>query len=731
MAESNAKTTLMGPPSPPFDCKICKDIWRQLTKPEDRPEINLGSFDDAVLSGCPIHTPLLERFRDYCLGIEEPASIAKREPEDVGFWGRGGKESSACLIQSISKGGLCWNLLLVNKETVSDHPGTGCFLDPDWVDFDKVKQWKNKCLSLHGPSCENPMKIHRIRPAWLIDVENKCIVSGESCDTYVALSYHWAQDARFKIDSAETMVKLQSQNALDNLNVAEQLPLIVRHAMYLTSVIGERYLWVDALCIDHSDVVATGEQLNLMGAIYASAIITIIAADGDSEHGIQGLKGVSTPRKLKQTAIPFGDEMIIKRNTGIFSMGSGTAYHGRGWTYQEYKMAPRRILFINKEVHWVCQCSVWHEELTFGTEVDKYLDPRLQVILAGFPDLDSLAHMITDYNTRDLCYDEDALPGISGLLAVVSRTFSGGFLYGHPEMLFDRSLGWRPYWSHTDLRRRIPSDRSVKHRLKSSALPSWSWVGWQGLLTIGHGGDSARINDRQYRIEETIPITEWYTSSSPSGSPLRRIRSTWFENRDTFKNFSNPLPAGWTAYPAKGGEGRLYPEGCHDRVFKHCDMPDEDCEYWYYPFPVAKIQESTPLFTPEQTPYIFCQTKRAHLWARPIGDKNKLVLSNEAGTNIGSLHLHNEEQQKLFINASEDNGLGRRIELAAIYRSRAHSKNFDQEQKVYTYPHTLKETYKVLWVEWEEGIAYRLASGDVEKADWEALELEDVSLILG
>lgn len=60
--------------------------------------------------------------------------------------------------------------------------------------------------------------------------------------------------------------------------------------MYLTSSIGERYLWADVLCIVHGDTEGTAEQLNLMGSIYASAIITTVAADEDSQEGLPVLK---------------------------------------------------------------------------------------------------------------------------------------------------------------------------------------------------------------------------------------------------------------------------------------------------------------------------------------------------------------------------------------------------------------------------------------------------------
>lgn len=715
-----------------LDCKVCHDIWRGFADHNATFEINLGSFEDAVLSECPRHTPLVERFRDYC----QNRKAIIRGSYNVGI--RADRSGHGIqLTASKSKGGFYWSLLLVKQNSVPDHVGIGRILGPDWVDLGIVKQWKNQCLTLHGPKCENPMKISPIRPAWLIDIENKCLVSGQCSGPFVALSYRWGEHSRFTVD-ADTMAKLRKPNALDSPEISVHLVPVLRHAMYLTSAIGERYLWADALCIAHGDNIA--EQYTHMGAIYASAIVTIIAADGDSQDGVLGLRDISAPRNLEQNIIPFGEDKIIVRNTKMFYSVQGTGYYGRGWTYQEEKMSQRKILFQQKEVHWECQCNVWDEEMILGAESEKYIDPRLGVILAGFPDLGSLAHLISRYNERELRYEEDALPGISGLLSVVSRSFTGGFLYGLPEMLFDRALGWKPIWGHINLRRRVQSDRPSSSLLSHLSLPSWSWIGWQGLVTHGYG-EAARINDRQSWIEETIPITEWYTSSSPSGSPLRRIRSTWFENRDSYKDFTKPLREGWTrhkvlANDSSEGEARLYPDGCSGHVFKHCNMPDDNCDSFYFPFPVTDIQESTPPFTPDQTSYIFCETKRARLWAHQTEhelfdiNKNILTICNKEGRSIGELHLHNEEQLEHFPKTVANDAPGMQIELVAVYRSRKYAKTFDKEQQRYTYPHTVTESYQVLWVEWVDGVAYRLASGHVGKADWEDSDLEDVSLIL-
>ena len=728
-----------------FECEICEDLWERLAVPGASNEVNFGSFEEALKSPCGRHLPLIEAFEKHCTSSRSKLIASKSK--DVGIRkGPGGRGAS--LSESISNLGVFWELVLVQRSDVEGHTGTGRQLDPDWIDLRIVKQWKQMCLSSHDKKCENPMKLPATSPAWLVDVEKRCIVPGTVSATYVALSYRWGNAVGYRL-RAETLDRLCQPGVLSNPEMVDQIPLTVRNAIDFVPLLGERYLWVDMLCVLTGSHASTAIQLKLMSAIYANAILTIIAADGDASDGLLGIEGVSASRQFKQKIIPFGDERILVRNTGIFSMDTGTPYYDRAWPYQEYKMSPRKLLFNRKEVHFECQESVWHEELTLGTEMSKYIDPRLKVILAGFQDMDSLSHILCKYNTKQLTYDEDALAGIDGLLTVASRSFAGGFLYGLPEMLFDRALGWRPIWPHVNLRRRQRSARPMSSRVSDSALPSWSWVGWEGL-TWWRYGEASRINDRTSTIEETIPITEWYTSNDPHSKYPRRIRSTWFENREHHKDDSQPLPEGWSRHEASQTgtfreEPRLYPDGCGKYVYTHKNMPDSDCPMFYYPFPVADIGSDTPFHNVEQTSYLFCKTMKSSVWAerRQGGTglnsaehiaKSLLLRTKEGGEEeIGSLQLHTEEQLTHWpkLDSGAAGAKGRMVELVAIYRTVKYQKTFNKDLQRYVEPMVRSELYNVLWLEWIEGIAYRLAIGEIDRDVWDGLASEKVDLVLG
>ncbi|KAF2127045.1 HET-domain-containing protein [Dothidotthia symphoricarpi CBS 119687] len=674
-------------------------------------DIDISSFQSQESLQCNTHTSLVSRFEEYC----RSTSHAIAQPQkDMGF--RGGLYPGEVTIRSsISKGCAFWDLLLVKERMGTDDSAKGDIMNPDWVDLTKVKQWKTECLNSHGSECENPLKIWTTRPAWLVDVELEYLVPGPLEVEFVALSYTNGRHLGLNQDS-DLNAELLEPYAFRKPAVTTRLPPILRHAMFLTKALGERYLWVDTLCITPGSSEETASQLIMMGSIYASAVVTIIAADRDAEEGILGYSSLAQGKK---------------------------PYFSRAWTFQEHKMAKRKLFFLKKQAHWECQHQQFHEEFAAGAEVHASIESSLVESLAGFPVLSSVSNLICKYNLCELRYDEDALLGITGLLSVLSRSFDGGFLYGIPEMFFDRALAWGPYLANTELERRTQSSRPRPVQLQPSHLPSWSWVGWKGIVSLGD--EASRANDRHHKIEETYPITKWYTAMSPTTDPSkrRRIHSKWYKDREEWKNMKMELP-GWTRIELESdkgtvqGEPRMFPTGCGGSVYRHQNMPKAkdwgSTNDWYFPFPVPNISNTTMPSMPEQTPYLFSRVQQARVLGRRNNDRGitMTLYDKLKGHIIGTLRLHSMDQLQPFPSLqkpSGDNAL--EIEVVAISVSRIQSKTFNKEKSCYGEPFLSTEQYNVLWIEWKEGIAYRKAGGLVQKEQWEQLEREDIDLILG
>ncbi|KAK2682279.1 Heterokaryon incompatibility [Fusarium oxysporum f. sp. vasinfectum] len=127
-------------------------------------------------------------------------------------------------------------------------------LDPEWVDLGIVREWMERCSEEHESKCQNPNEKH-VSPAWPIDTKDDCLVSAT-----------------------------EDPGSLSRNNVF--VTATVQDAIHAVRTIGERYFWVDAICIAPENEEQLAEQLQLMGGIYASAKLTIVALDGDSSTGI-------------------------------------------------------------------------------------------------------------------------------------------------------------------------------------------------------------------------------------------------------------------------------------------------------------------------------------------------------------------------------------------------------------------------------------------------------------
>jgi hypothetical protein len=82
-------------------------------------------------------------------------------------------------------------------------------------------------------------------------------------------------------------------------------------------------------------------------------------------------------------------------------------------------------------------------------------------------------NIVHGYSIRKLSFLDDVSAAFADIISTMSQSFSGGFIYGLPEMFFDVALLWELLHN---------SERCDSHHLgcSSDQFPSWSWMGWIG-----------------------------------------------------------------------------------------------------------------------------------------------------------------------------------------------------------------------------------------------------------
>lgn len=483
--------------------------------------------------------------------------------------------------------------------------------------IESLHEWLKVCDERHRPSgsgCNHrldhdhgPQSVHcwvepitsrgqHDIPSWVIDTKHGCLVAGDTVPGYAALSYTWdappqniraasqfQQLRRFRtldiVDDTPTERLVLERKDLDTFqqpgylfgHVSEKIPMVVKDAMTLVSRAGTRYLWVDCLCVIQNDD-STQDQLGRMRAIYSGATYTIIAATS----GKRLFGGFHLPnRYLRFNEANSSDAKFPEvANATVLRKALFDSYWAtRGWTYQEYLLSARSIIFIDETYFWECQCAIWCAESSTLENSDRTVhhtrydpDPSYndwshrfngdqQRALPSFPlpDLGLYIELICQYNVRDLRFPQDELPAFSGVLDSLTQSmFPGGFVGALPNLFLNSALLWQPLRKGSRRDTRKQRNGSVAG---SSPLPSWSWVGWKCPIDPSSLasclGDRIRIlwsgKTNTWITKSTVP---WFAQTNASvpkqiidGPDILEELKGFRANPD-----KTPLPEGWSRH---------------------------------------------------------------------------------------------------------------------------------------------------------------------------------------
>ncbi|KAK8070714.1 HET-domain-containing protein [Apiospora hydei] len=757
-------------------CDICLKILQIFRTPfDEKCEIELGKVRDILAHECG-HADWIRDIQ-YMYGTGpryEGRSLAlhKWEHHRDAFFGL------SFMTQNTSAWSTTKSFELVFRPDIPSHPGTARILDRHWIDFDLVKDWKSRCFRDHGDQCDKSIigSARPVYPQWLINVVDGCVVPcPKDGPRFVTLSYTWGRTRHFRT-TRSNLDDVQNAGALRDGHVASQIPQTIRDAIELTNALGEDWLWVDSLCIVQDDAVAFDHQLKNMHHIYATSILTIIAKDGqDAEHGLRGLQGLSSPRSTTQLVVPLaaGERVVMMKTDFEYPKASMFDYDERMWTFQEQVFAKRRLTFTNGRVEWLCSCAEWHEHQLYHAEADRRSArgaPDLYVsrgLLMRTPSLNGLCDVVRRFNQKALGFDEDVFNAFSGLHTHLSTIFPSGLVFGHPELFFDISLCW---YSVDSLRRRQVSQYYTGDPVQNR-LPSWSWMGWDGETIFPADLEYKQVPSMDLGF--TQAVTKWYALPEPGSTTKRLIDSTWHEHRAATPQRT---PKGWKRIefnpPSEwGGHGDSLelratpfsmPRELPRYAYVHVSQDGHRGDYQWYPIPV-KESDSTSDGDGESDShsnfqYLQSVTTRAYLYRGP----NKYefpgnyihLLYDLNGNTVGGLRgIRSKDESRALEN-------GARLELIAMItpaltppEADAFLTEEEEEERMGQQAaenereanrrtpwmerwgedkKTKQDCYHVLWIEWEQGVAYRKGCGFVLEDKWEELaELDEVEVTLG
>ncbi|KAM3075202.1 hypothetical protein ACMFMG_007348 [Clarireedia jacksonii] len=401
-------------------------------------------------------------------------------------------------------------LMANGDETREDQLALGRYFNPQRVDVDLLRSWIAGCDAHHKTICTpETWKRESETTLRMIDVKLRCVVEAPLECQYIVLSYCWGKPSEankhlgLTEDTASWLFTEGSLSKMEN-----NIPRTIQDAIDLVADLGERFLWVDALCIKQDDTSDKAKQIPLMGNIYASALCTIVAGSGsDAWAGLNGVGKKPIPRSPKSYQAKVHDHRLTTTQKHYQLWKNQTVWLSRGWTFQEKILSRRLMIFTDSQVYFQCKKALWSEDTIFenfnsrvttiGSASDD-TDLEIDSLLSVF---NSYQAMVRDYSRRSFGYQSDALNSFQGVQQYLQnrgpyseqRRLTGEFYFGLPESFFDAAMVWTLPYHYPDQRREM--------------FPSWTWVGWNM-----EPGDNFRRQAIEFpnRPKNICPEVVWY-----------------------------------------------------------------------------------------------------------------------------------------------------------------------------------------------------------------------------
>ncbi|KAJ4304969.1 hypothetical protein N0V90_000497 [Kalmusia sp. IMI 367209] len=437
---------------------------------------------------------------------------------------------------------------LIQKIDNDDDRCLGRHIDASMANVGLIKSWIKACERDHKDQFDMPESsldfvnasrfrdLHnpsnRRRTIHVIDLLEKCISVIEPSTRYAVLSYVWGAAEQLRLLTSNYS-DLTSKGSLEMDHYGARIPRTIRDAMELTVRLGERFLWVDALCLVQ-DGPNFAEEVLRMDRVYSEAIWCLVAGSAqDANTPLSRVRNEGETQRTYQHIETVRGKTLAVMLPSLAVYLHSTRWNTRAWTYQESVLSARLLIVADAQTYFTCHHGfAFYEDRAFEFSV-KQASYRPEGHIYGVQhqsNLEVYAGAVSGYTSRQLSFPEDAIKAFSGILSKLQVSFRGKFLFGLPSTELDQALLWYPIRDH--LRR--------KDRKGEDLFPSWSWTGWVGRVHYVPELALSRVRWKDYNSGEH------FTSDELRAPPTVPYDTRW--HRNTWVPVRSNSDKGWLQF---------------------------------------------------------------------------------------------------------------------------------------------------------------------------------------
>jgi hypothetical protein len=345
-----------------------------------------------------------------------------------------------------------------------------------------AKAWLDDCTFNHLKCSTTTSAESTWKPTHLLDVTIRGpkgspgvrLVDGmflSPLTEYVTLSHCWGSSKPLRLNKT-------TLPALRHGVATATLPQTFADACAATLALGLRYLWIDALCIQHDSAPLVLKELSSMSRIFAEATCNLAAtaAKNDaaglfSERNVAALQPAVVELEAGKGVDP-GVYKVLRSTVWADLVERGPLLR-RAWVFQERALAKRTVHFGRMEVLFECQQMCCSEVFPRGLPSNG--------VGAGEGEWSKRTHhqkvgnwggLVREYSRGRLSYGSDKLLAIAGMTAQYAarnRLRGTDYLVGLWRGMLPGGLLWK-----------VDKGRGAR----VWRAPSWSWASLDGVVTL-------------------------------------------------------------------------------------------------------------------------------------------------------------------------------------------------------------------------------------------------------
>lgn len=360
---------------------------------------------------------------------------------------------------------------------------------------------------MFGSSKEKAALKAHYRPARLIHVGGKresslirLVESSTDTDVaeepqpYLALSYCWGGKSPTLTTTRSNYSHLKTSISYD------AMPKTYQDTVRVARALGVRYIWIDALCIIQDDVEDWEKESQVMAEIFRNSLVTIIPlrTTSSDEGFLERNPSIKIPYHSAEwnlsgsfflRHIPFSYQFAEPALRGAPSFSDrplqleiqNSAWHTRGWTFQEDMFAMRKLYIGQLMMHWDSLKPVdiiRTEDNIIDDKLDRIGKAESSIIHTSTPwrgdcDYQGWYNPMLEYGHKKLTYDTDRLPAVSSYAKLIASKSGDVYLAGLWKKNLHRGLLWK---IHRRSRWTFPQLKGFLKRPREYIAPSWSWA---------------------------------------------------------------------------------------------------------------------------------------------------------------------------------------------------------------------------------------------------------------